>query len=425
MQLVMPALSPGQDVSTLVRWHISEGEAVRAGQVLADLESEKASTEFISPAAGLVVRRLVADGTENVPVGTPIAELLADASSVPAPIEPVSAMPAFTVTQPMPVDGGSDVTDRMTPAAVAVSTGGPRVRASPLARCMAYERGIDLVEIRGTGPRGRIVQADIELASAARSQSTNERASASSPVASAPETPHRIVRLTSMRRAIARNLAAAKREVPHFYLSIDCDVERLAQLRCDLESQAATKLSLNDLIIRAVALALRAVPAAHVQYSEDHLFQFERADVAIAVAVDGGLVTPVLRGADGLSVAEISREVRSLIERARTGTLQSADLSGGTFTISNLGMYGVQSVVPVINCPQAAILGVGTAQRRPVVRSDAVAISTVMSLTAAFDHRAIDGAVGAQFLAAVQHLLQNPLVLALPATADRERNQPL
>lgn len=409
MDLVMPELSPGTEFCTLIRWLVADGAGVEAGQPLAELESDKASTEFLAPARGLLVKKHVADGAERVPVGTPIAVFRSELEPPAAP----DHAPNHTS------EHASDPSRSARPA---------RVAASPVARRIARSVLISLNEVTGTGPRGRIVKADVLRAANARCEpggaielGTGTSATPIDPPLArsmSVETPHQIRRVTAMRSAIARTVTTAKREVPHFYLSVDCDVAALTALRREL---AATyeKVSLNDLIVRGCALALRAVPEAHVQLAGDKLLVFERVDLAIAIAVDGGLVTPTLRGADQLDIFEIHRRTQDLAKRSRSSTLDADELSGATFTISNLGMYGVRFVLPIINAPQCGILGVGAAQERPVVRDGLLAAGTMVTLTASFDHRVVDGVAGARFLQALEELLQHPLRLLLPVREHR------
>ncbi len=416
IELHMPALSPTMEEGTLAKWLVSEGDEVRAGDLLAEIETDKATMEFEAADEGTIGRILVPDGTEGVPVGTVIAILLeegetasdaetaaaAAAAAKPAPETPVAA------TVPAPTDP-----DPATPQPVIVTAppSGERIKASPLARRMAKDANISLETVRGSGPHGRIVKRDIEAA-APGGAPVARPTPAPAPVPA--DTPYVEERLSTMRKIIARRLEDAKATVPHFYLTLDVEIDKLLKLRKDLnEELSESKVSLNDFIIRAVALALGKVPDANVQFAGDMMRRFERADVSVAVATEGGLITPIVRDAGNKSVVQISTEMKDLAERARSGKLLPEEYQGGTVSISNLGMYGIREFSAVINPPQAAILAIGKGEERPIVRHGAVQTATLMTVTLSADHRAIDGVIGARFLNAFKDYLEAPLTMLI------------
>ena len=447
--ITMPALSPTMEKGTLAKWLVREGDEVRAGDVIAEIETDKATMEVEAVDEGRVGRLLVAEGTEDIPVGQPIAILLEEGEDESA-LQAAAAAPEANKDEPpeekpAEIEIGHRVTRKEpepAPAAAAAgqepaaapapptppSAGGhkERIFASPLARRLAKQLGVDLAAVKGSGPHGRIVAADVEAA--ARGRAAPERPIAAAPAAAAagapaPEAvtppadvPYEEVRLTSMRKVIARRMTESKTEVPHFYLTVDVAVDRLLAVRRELNERLAEeglKISVNDFIIRAAALALRKVPEANAMFAGDPILRFKRADISVAVAVEGGLVTPGVRAADTKGLAEIAREMRTLVEKARAGRLLPEDYQGGTFSISNLGMYGIKEFEAVINPPQGAILAVGMAEKRPVVRDDALAIATLMTCTLSVDHRALDGAIGARFLQAFKDLIEDPLTMLL------------
>jgi len=435
IEILMPALSPTMTEGNLAAWMKSEGDTVAAGDVIAEIETDKATMEVEAVDEGVLGKILVAAGTEGVAVNTPIAILLEegeDASALaampavpPAPA-PTPTAPAPTPTAPAPTAEPAPAPPPAAAPAAAPSTGGSRVFASPLARRMAGQAGIDLSLVSGTGPHGRIVKADIEAALAGGGAVA---AAAPSPAASVAPAPapaveiagmpdYELEPLNNMRKTIARRLVEAKQTIPHFYLTIDCEVDRLLAVRKDLnarspEGEGAYKLSVNDFVIRAAALGLRKVPKANASFSEEGLRFYKWADVSIAVAIDGGLITPIIRRADGKGLAEISSEMKELAGRARDGKLMPEEYQGGTFSVSNLGMFGIKHFEAVINPPQGAILAVGAGEQRPVVKDGALAVATVMSCTLSVDHRVVDGALGAQFLAAFKQLIEDPMQMLL------------
>lgn len=415
IELHMPALSPTMEEGTLAKWLVSEGDEVRAGDFLAEIETDKATMEFEAADEGTIGRILVPDGTEGVPVGTVIAILLeegeeakdaetaaAAAAAKPAPETPVAA------SVPAPADPDPATPQ---PVIVAAPPSGERIKASPLARRMAKDAKISLETVRGSGPHGRIVKRDIEAA-APGGAPVERPTPAPAPVPA--DTPYVEERLSTMRKIIARRLEDAKATVPHFYLTLDVEIDKLLKLRKDLnEELSESKVSLNDFIIRAVALALGKVPDANVQFAGDMMRRFERADVSVAVATDGGLITPIVRDAGNKSVVQISTEMKDLAERARSGKLLPEEYQGGTVSISNLGMYGIREFSAVINPPQAAILAIGKGEERPIVRHGAVQTATLMTVTLSADHRAIDGVIGARFLNAFKDYLEAPLTMLI------------
>ncbi len=440
----MPALSPTMTEGKLVRWMKAEGEAVAPGDLLAEIETDKATMEVEAVDEGVLGRILVPEGAEGVPVNAPIAVLLlegedsgaldaagfaapAPAAPAPAPAAPATSAPAPSAG-PAPVHPGSLAPPPAAPAPAPVSAApaapasGGRVFASPLARRMAAQAGIDLAGIAGGGPNGRIVKADIEAAIAGRAA---RPAAATAPVAAtaapapapaaAPGAPeYDEIPNTTMRKVIARRLSESKRDAPHFYMTIDCEIDALLDIRRKLnEAVEDGRISVNDMVVRAAALALKRVPAANASWTGEAIRVYRSVDISVAVAVEGGLVTPVVRGAQNKGLAEIAAETRDFAARARAGRLMPEDYMGGTFSISNLGMYGVREFAAVINPPQGAILAVGAGEKRPVVRDDALAIATVMSCTLSADHRVVDGAAGAEFLAAFRKLIENPLSMLL------------
>ena len=424
IEVFMPALSPTMETGTLAKWLVKEGDSVSSGDVIAEIETDKATMEVESIDEGTVGKILVAEGAEEVPVGQLIAVLLeegedagaladvGDGSGAPAPApEPAQqAAPA-----PAKTNGG-------TAPAAPVAADGDRVKASPLARRIAKQMGLDLSALKGSGPHGRIVKRDLEsveptLAAAPAAAPPPAAAAAPGP---APEyappegVPFEEVKLPGMRKVIARRMTESKQTVPHFYLTIECAIDALLaqrkQLNAKLEPQGV-KLSVNDFVIRASALALKQVPAANVQYAGDTMYRFDRQDISVAVAVENGLVTPVIRDAGSKGLATISQEMKDLAAKARDGKLMPEDYQGGTFSISNLGMYGIREFGAVINPPQGAILAVGAGEQRPVIKDGAVAVATMMSCTLAVDHRALDGAIGAEFLAAFKTLIEDPMMM--------------
>jgi pyruvate dehydrogenase E2 component (dihydrolipoamide acetyltransferase) len=428
--ITMPALSPTMTEGTLAKWLLKEGDQVQSGDMLAEIETDKATMEVEAIDDGILARILVAEGTEGVPVNAPIAILLEegedaavleDAKSEPAPAPaPAPAAPeapAAPAAAPAPAPAAA-------PAATP-SGGGGRILASPLARRMASQAGLDLAAINGSGPRGRIVKADIEAAIAAggapAAPVTAAAPAPTAPTAAAPaaaspfEGEFELEPLSTMRKTVARRMSESKREVPHFYLTMDCQLDALLALRKDLNERAdgAFKLSVNDLVIKAAAVALMKVPAANAGYSDGGIKLYKTADISVAVASERGLITPVIRNANGKGLEAISGEMRELAQKANDGKLMPEDYQGGSFSISNLGMYGVKQFDAVINTPQACILAVGAGEQRAVVKDGALAIATVMSVTLSVDHRAVDGAIGAQFLAAFKGLVEDPMTMLL------------
>jgi pyruvate dehydrogenase E2 component (dihydrolipoamide acetyltransferase) len=472
-QILMPALSPTMETGKLVKWHVKEGDAVRSGDVIAEIETDKATMEVEAVDEGTIGKLLVPEGAEQVPVNQPIAILweegdgengsAARASSFetrPAAApqdEEISPHPEEGARAPVskgePGEGEGDHAERlMTQIAEQIRKNGrDRVFASPLARRLAHERGIEIQTINGSGPHGRIVKADIERAASAPPQAAKrgeaqraEGAPAEPERAQEPgqelvkrrEPPathamsdqqvlalyapdsYELVPLDTMRRFIAERLTLSKQTIPHFYLAIDCELDAVLAARARLNGMApqegprAFKLSVNDFIIKAFAMALQAVPGANATWTEAGLLRHRTSDIAVAVALEGGgLHTPVIRNAEVKSLSEISNEMRDLAARARSKRLAPHEYQGGSTTISNLGMYGIDRFDAVINPPQASILAVGRAEKRPVVKDDALKIATIMSATLSVDHRVIDGALGAELLAAFKTYIEDPVTM--------------
>ena len=395
--ITMPQLSPTMEVGTLARWLVSEGDSVASGDVLAEIETDKATMEVEAIDDGTVGRLLVAEGTENVPVNQAIALILEEGEEA-LEHEPDSIDAVPPPAGPEPPEAGS-------PPETAVAGGGTGSRrraASPLARSMASKAGLSLDDVTGSGPGGRIIKRDVEQAL------KTGKPDQLLVTASAWEE----VRVSGMRRVIAGRLQEAKQTIPHFYLSLDCDIDRLLEARREINA-AGHRVSVNDFIIRALALALRDVPDANVQWGGDVIRRFAHVDLSVAVAVDGGLVTPVIHDAASRGLLDIATTMRDLVERARAGKLMPEEYQGGSFTLSNLGMYGIRDFDAVINPPQAGILAVGAGYPRPVARDGALAVATLMSTTLSADHRVIDGAVGAALLNAFRNFIESPFTLIL------------
>ncbi len=418
VQILMPALSPTMTEGTLARWLKTEGDAVEPGDIVAEVETDKATMEVEAVDEGVLGRILVAEGTESVAINTPIAVLLGegeDAAAIEAP-QPAAPAPAAAPPPAVPAAAAQPAAPAVAPPPVTPAEPAGRIFASPLARRMAAQAGLDLATLTGSGPRGRIVKRDIETALAAAPAPAPQAAPpAAAPPAAAPEgAAVTEVPNSGMRRTIARRLAESKQTVPHFYLTIDCEIDALLDIRKDLNARAGGhKLSVNDFVVRATALALRAVPEANATWTEAATLRYDTVDVAVAVAVDGGLVTPVVRNADAKGLAAISAEMADFAARARDGKLLPEEYRGGGFSVSNLGMYGIREFAAVINPPQAGILAVGAGEQRPVVKDGALAVATVMSCTLSGDHRVIDGAIGARFLAAFKGYAEDPLTMLL------------
>ena len=440
IEILMPALSPTMTEGNLAKWLKREGDEVRSGDVLAEIETDKATMEVEAVDDGRVGKILVPEGTQGVKVNQPIALLLGEGEDNSVLAQPGSSptRPAASPAAPPAQAEPPASTTKAAPPPAAGNGHDNRVFASPLARRMAQQAGLDLGAIVGSGPQGRVVKSDIEAALTATRAPRAEpampaaRSVAPVPVRPAPESPtptllskERVLALagnppyterplSAMRRVIARRLTEAKQTVPHFYLTIDCEIDELLKIRTELNSKSeAYRISVNDFVIRAAALALRRVPAANASWSDEAILQWDTVDIAIAVALDDGLITPIIKQADRKGLATIAGETRDLVARARAGKLKLEEFQGGTFSISNLGMFGVREFAAVINPPHGGILAVGAGEQRPVVKGGALAVATVMSCTLSCDHRAVDGAVGAQFLAALKKLVEDPLTMLL------------
>jgi len=439
IEIKMPALSPTMESGTLSKWLVKEGDSVTSGDIIAEIETDKATMEVEAVDEGTMAKIVVPEGTEEVRVGTLIAMLAEegeDASSISVPAggeAPKAEAPAeapkteatHATAQPSAAPAAAEPAQQVTqadtgtkaPAAPKDEKGG-RIFASPLARRIAKDAGIDLTQVKGTGPRGRIVKADVEKAKA---EGVPARAAAGAPAAAAPaaaipgapDRPYEEVKLSSMRKTIARRLTEAKQQVPHFYLTVDINLDPLMALRKQINSREGVKVSVNDFLIKAAAAALVQEPAMNVQYAGDKLYQLKVADISVAVAIEGGLITPVIRDADKKGLLAISNEMKDLAQRAKDGKLKPEEYQGGGFSISNLGMFGIKHFDAVINPPQAGILAVGAGEKRPIVKDDAVSIATIMTVTLSVDHRAVDGAIGAKWLAAFKGLVEDPMAILL------------
>jgi pyruvate dehydrogenase E2 component (dihydrolipoamide acetyltransferase) len=432
IEILMPALSPTMTEGNVTKWLKKEGDEVHSGDVLAEIETDKATMEFEAVDDGRLGRILVPEGAEGIKVNQPIALLLGEGED-PSALDKLAEKPATPVaaaSAPEPLRA-AEPRPLAQPAPGRRGNGKGRIFASPLARRMAQQAGLDLAAITGSGPQGRIVKADIEAAlSVERPTPTPPRRPTSQPqpttlaklpslskervLALAGNPPHTERPLTAMRRVIARRLTESKQTVPHFYLTVDCEIDELLKFRAELNGKSdAYRISVNDFVIRAAALALRQVPAANASWSDEAILLWDTVDIAVAVALEDGLITPIVKNADRKGLATIANETKDLAARARAGKLKLKEFQGGTFSISNLGMFGVRDFAAVINPPHGGILAVGTGEQRAIVKNGALSIATVMSCTLSCDHRAVDGAVGAQFLAAFKKLVEDPLTMLL------------
>jgi pyruvate dehydrogenase E2 component (dihydrolipoyllysine-residue acetyltransferase) len=455
-EILMPALSPTMEEGKLAKWLIKEGQEVKAGDVIAEIETDKATMEVEAVDEGKVGRLLVAEGTEGVKVNTPIAVLLAEGESAgaapgskpqpsqparpPRPAEPAAAPPLAKSTTggaaaplaaaPAPPGGK---TQARQPARAAAPNGSGRILASPLARRLAKEAGIDLAALVGSGPHGRIVKTDVEAAARSGPAGTAPKTgtamtarppSGTAPPPAMPDTQilalyekgsYEVIPHDNMRKVIAQRLTLSKQTIPHYRLTVDCGIDELLRARERMNAASpksgprAYKLSVNDFVIKALALALAQVPDANVTWTEGGTLRHKYSDIGVAVAIEGGLFTPIIRHAELKSLSEISNEMRDLAERARKRRLAPHEYQGGSTSISNLGMYGIKSFDAVINPPHATILAIGTGEKRAVVAGDSVKIATLMSCTLSCDHRVVDGAVGAELLNAFKSLIEDPV----------------
>lgn len=448
--ILMPAVVADAEDAVLTSWLVAQGDEVKKGQALAEIETDKANVEVEADKAG-TVGRLLAQAGDRVAVGAPIAVILAageDASAIDAALGEESSE---SVPPPPDPEGGtanadaspeanaelrdSEATaDAHAPqtAASPVRADGERVFASPLARRLAAEAGLDIAQISGRGPRGRVVRADVEAAvEAAAAAPKAAPAAAPAAAAAAADAPRRAeavvasdpapeaggayedIELTRMRKMIAKRLTESKSSVPHFYVTVDVLMDELLAYRKQLNEASPVKISVNDLLVKAIASTLMAMPAANSVWNTDSIRQYSTADIAVAVSTDGGLVTPVVRGVEKLGLVALANTTKDLIERARIGKIKQHEIEGGSFTISNMGMYGIREFSAILNPPQSGILAVGAAQQRPVVTDGELGVATVMTITLSCDHRVIDGALGAEFMQALKARLEKPILLSL------------
>jgi len=446
--ILMPALSPTMTEGTLARWLKKEGETIKAGEVIAEIETDKATMEVEAVDEGVLGRILVQDGTEGVKVNEPIAVLVDAGEAVPvaaAPATKAAAPKAETpaaspapVAQPAPTQtatpalapashsASASAEAARSPAPNGHAAGGERIFASPLARRMAAQAGIDLSALKGSGPNGRIVRADIEATQTGVPAAAPLPVQVPAPAPRAPaaavaiSAPHKLVPHSSIRKVIARRLTEAKSTIPHFYVSMDIEIDALIGLQNQLNAKSPARdqpgayfITINDLVIRAAGATLRRVPEVNASWTDDGMVFYDDVDISVAVAIPDGLITPIIRRADQKGLLTISREMRDLASRARAGKLKPEEFQGGGFSISNMGMFGVSEFSAIINPPQAAILAVATGAKRPVVKNDALAIATVMTCTLSVDHRCVDGALGARWLRELKTTIEDPLSLML------------
>jgi pyruvate dehydrogenase E2 component (dihydrolipoamide acetyltransferase) len=425
-QILMPALSPTMTEGTLARWLKKEGDTIKAGDVIAEIETDKATMEVEAVDEGVLEKILVPEGTAGVAVNAPIAELAGEGGAKPAPA-PKAEAPKAEAPKP---DAKAEA-PKPEPAPKPAGNGhdkGERVFASPLARRMAVQAGIDLAALKGSGPNGRVVKADIEAAmsgaapkEAAAKAETPAPAAAPAPKAPAAPiaAPHELVPHSTMRKVIARRLSESKATIPHFYATVDVELDALLKLRAELNAKSpkdgpgAWKVSVNDMIIKATAIALRRMPKVNASWQDDAMVMYQDVDISVAVSIPDGLITPIVRKADQKGLAQISNEMKDLAARAKAGKLKPEEFQGGSFSISNMGMYGVSDFSAIINPPQAAILAISAGQQRPVVKDGALAIATVMTVTISVDHRVIDGALAAEWLGVFKGIVEDPLQMML------------
>jgi len=440
IELKMPALSPTMEEGTLAKWLVKEGDEVKSGDILAEIETDKATMEFEAVDEGKIAKILVPEGTDGVKVGAPIAIMAGEGedASAAAGAAPKPDAPAATPPK-APPEPKADATPKSAPPpqapvetpaapsqpAAAPRAEGDRIKASPLARKLAQAQSIDLSSLRGSGPGGRIVRADVDAAvgKAPAGAPAAQPAAASAPalgthlVMPGPmeqAIPHEEVKLSNIRKTIARRLTEAKQQVPHIYLTVDIQLDALLKLRGELNKgleSRGIKLSVNDLLIKALAQSLIEVPECNVAFAGDHMFKYSRADISVAVSIPAGLITPIIASADTKSVSAISTEMKELAGLARDGKLQPQQYQGGTASLSNMGMFGIKQFEAVINPPQGMIMAIGAGEKRPYVINDSLQIATIMSATGSFDHRAIDGADGAKLMQAFKRLVENPLAM--------------
>jgi pyruvate dehydrogenase E2 component (dihydrolipoamide acetyltransferase) len=450
INILMPALSPTMEKGNLAKWLKKEGDKVAAGDIIAEIETDKATMEFEAVDEGTLAKILVPEGSTDVPVNQPIAVLAGEGEDVKAagqsaPAQPAAQSEAKPESKSTPASPAQAPAQAAAPAAASQAPaqrpqdGANRVFASPLARRLARDKGIDIGSVAGSGPHGRVIARDLEGAqpgAPARAPAAPAAAAAAAPAArpASAEAPsddkiralfepgsYEVIPHDGMRRTIARRLVEAKQTIPHFYLTIDCNIGKLLAAREEINRSApkdkdgkpAWKLSVNDFVIKALAMALQRVPDANVTWTEGGMLKHKRSDVGVAVSIPGGLITPVIRAADIKSLSVISNEMRDLAARARARKLKPNEYEGGATAVSNLGMYGIKDFAAVINPPQATILAVGAGEERAIVRDGKIEAGWVMSATLSCDHRAVDGALGAELLSAFKALIENPLMLAV------------
>ncbi len=429
IDILMPALSPTMEEGTLAKWHVKQGDMVKSGDVIAEIETDKATMEVEAVDEGVVQEILVAEGTEGVKVNAPIARLSGDDAAVTIAPAPKSETKLDAGSGSAPAPSAARVA---TPTSDSKPDGRQRIFASPLARRIAEQKGLDLASLSGSGPHGRIVRADVEAArpgqlgapvaapgspaQVASNAGVEQRRVQSLEQQGIPAGSYDLIPLDGMRKTVARRMTESFRDIPHFPLSIDLEIDALLAARTKINALLATsggKISVNDMVIKAAAVALMQVPQANASYTPEGIAMHHHADIAMAVAVPGGLITPIIRSADTKGLAAIAAEAKDLAERARTKRLKPEEFQGGTFSISNLGMFGIKSFASIVNEPQGAILSVGVGEKRPVVRGSELAIATVMSVTLTCDHRVVDGATGARFLAAFKLLIEDPITMII------------
>ncbi|MBY0292411.1 MAG: pyruvate dehydrogenase complex dihydrolipoamide acetyltransferase [Alphaproteobacteria bacterium] len=413
IEILMPALSPTMTEGNLVKWHKKEGETVKAGDVIAEIETDKATMEVEAVDEGSLGKIIVPEGTEGVKVNQVIGLLLEEGENASA-LEntKTEALLKPEKKEDSPLPSPETKTELKVIHHQTVAPQGSRMFATPLARRIAEKENLNLESITGSGPRGRIIKADVEQA---LTQGGTLNSSPPSALLSGYEPTYKVMPTSNIRKIIAKRLVEAKQTIPHFYLTVECEINALLKAREQINKRAegAYKLSVNDFVIKACGVALTRVPSANASWIEDQIYQYTSADVSVAVAIEGGLITPVIRQAGTRGLIEISHEMKALALRARDGKLKPEEFQGGTFSLSNLGMYGVKEFSAIINPPQGCILAVGMGEERPIVKEGVLTVATLMTCTLSVDHRVVDGAVGAQFLKVFKELIENPVMMIL------------